>query len=203
MSESKTNTASKKNALSDAEVKYIKEKFVTADADKSGNLDISELIAAIAKFGYVLDKEEAEGIKKASDKNNDGRLDLEELVNAISKLVFEPKEDDEEKKSVQAAAAKDEANKNKLSKAEIDLLANKFKQGDKNDDKALSQTEFSYVLATFGVVLTKDELKDLFKAADVNDDGKIQWKELLKAVESLVFHTPIQRPRDDDSKSDN
>ena len=61
-------------------------------------------------------------------------------------------------------------------------LGRTFKQIDWNGNKMLSRDEFSTGLNELGCDLTPEELEELFKVCDSNQDGNVDFNEFLKGV---------------------
>ena len=61
-------------------------------------------------------------------------------------------------------------------------LGRTFKQIDWDGNKMLSRDEFSTGLNELGCDLTPEELDELFKVCDTNQDGNVDFNEFLKGV---------------------
>lgn len=61
-----------------------------------------------------------------------------------------------------------------------EVLKKAFKKFDKNGDGFIESKEFEEILLNYGEVMTKSEIEEVIKLADLNNDGKIVYNGNLK-----------------------
>ena len=64
----------------------------------------------------------------------------------------------------------------------ISELRNLFQNFDKDKNGFMDQNEFKQFLASLGMELNDDEIKEAFSIFDVNNDGKIDINEFYKVI---------------------
>jgi calmodulin len=89
------------------------------------------------------------------DEDNSGEVDFNEFVTLVKK-VNESDEIDEE-----------------------DAVIRAFRTFDKDKNGYLDCREFRYILTRLGDRFTDQEVDEIFKEADLNHDGKIQYEEFV------------------------
>jgi len=64
-------------------------------------------------------------------------------------------------------------------------LRDAFELFDMDGDGGITKREMRAVMASFGQELPRDVLNPLFRSADANRDGRLQWLEFVNLVEQL------------------
>jgi len=76
---------------------------------------------------------------------------------------------------------------NKLSKAQQKELKKMFETFDDDNDGNLGNKEFHTCCTAMGIVLSDDEMDDLFKKGDLDGNGALDWDEFLKLMEEQLL----------------
>ena len=63
----------------------LREAFKIFDKNKSGYIEVSEIISVTATLGQALTEEELDAFMKEADANGDGKLDYEEFSRMMTK----------------------------------------------------------------------------------------------------------------------
>ena len=138
------------------ELEEYRDAFNLFDKDGSGTITTNEFIKVLKNLGQKVSKEEAAKITEDLDSDKSGEVEFEEFVSYMIKL-----KGDEE-----------------LSEEEEVIRA--FEVFDANGDGHITCNEFSYILCNLGDDrFSKEECNDIFKEADLNKDGKLNYKEFV------------------------
>jgi len=62
------------------------------------------------------------------------------------------------------------------------LLVRNFKHFDTDNDGAITLNEWYKAIEKIGVILSKEELKQLFMMYDVDNDGRVNYKEAANMI---------------------
>jgi len=68
---------------------------------------------------------------------------------------------------------------------ELSELRDAFNLFDKDGDGGITQAEMASVMSGFGETVDESVLAPLFRAADANGDGHLQWEEFVALVQDL------------------
>jgi Ca2+-binding EF-hand superfamily protein len=55
-----------------------------------------------------------------------------------------------------------------------------FQTFDKDGNGYLDKNEFFAIMSSFGGKMSKKEMEDIFKASDLNGDGKVDYREFVE-----------------------
>jgi len=138
----------------------LEEIFKFFDKDGSGSIDKSELAKGLRALGCNPTEEEIQALMDDADSKADpnGRIEFAEFVEIID-AHRKSKEDEQE------------------------ALANAFKTFDKNGDGLISKEELRQALTTLGLSkLSDDEVDELFAEADTDENGFIEFNELVRVI---------------------
>ncbi|XP_076456444.1 neo-calmodulin-like isoform X2 [Babylonia areolata] len=152
-------------SLSDVERKDIRDAFKILDVDGDGKLSKPELETLLrGQFVVACDKDLVDLMAKM-DMDSSGSVDYEEFEEFVAKnnlTKYNPEEASEE-------------------------MLDAFQVFDKDNDGFIDLEEFRAVLTSIGDKMTDEELKVLMQDADVNGDGKIDYKEFCTFMASGIF----------------
>lgn len=170
----------------------IEEDFNHADKDKSGTLQLSEVIELLRNSGFKGTDDEAKKIFSEIDKDKNQIITKPEFKNAMSKVpkvdfkmlvmrrAFKKLDSDGSgfltKEEILAAATNDvglDVKTNMISDMLIALV--------KDEDKKINYDEF---LDIWGKRSTCDVLREVFKRLDKDNSGTLSKKEILDGIKS-------------------
>lgn len=139
--------------------------FNMFDADGDGCITVSELIKVLHAMGVMVTESEAKNMLDEVDTDNDGTIDLEEFDQMMSKRNS------------------DEVNELELLKA--------FQVFDKNSDGFIDTDELMGIMLNLGEGISREEATEMLNMADLNGDGKVDYKEFIKMM--LTYSQPTPR----------
>jgi len=132
-----------------------KQAFDMFDKEGNGTISADELYDAFKNMGNEFTMEQLNDMIKELDQNGSGEIDFEEFIGLVKK-VNDSEEVDEEEAVIRA-----------------------FRTFDKDSNGYLDCREFRYILTRLGDRFTDEEANEIFKEADLNHDGKIQYEEFV------------------------
>jgi len=143
-----------------AEEYSIQDIFNFFDKDGSGSIDKSELAKGLQALGCNPTEAEVQALMEDADSkgNEDGRLQFDEFAELV------------------------EAHR-KSKEEELESLAQAFSKFDKNGDGLISKEELRTALTTMGLAkLSDEEVDELFADADTDENGYIDFNELIRVI---------------------
>lgn len=151
-------TASIMNLVSMDNLKQLREVFISFDLDGNGTINCRELSRCMEKLGQPLSKAECKELIASADKDEDNCMSFYEFVIMVKSEKKDLGEDDQS-------------------------LREAFNLFDKNGDGSIDKEELRKVLETMeGENPTEDELDELFREADLNNNGRISFEEFQSIV---------------------
>ncbi|KFP03964.1 Troponin C, skeletal muscle, partial [Calypte anna] len=159
--------------LSEEMIAEFKAAFDMFDADGGGDISTKELGTVMRMLGQNPTKEELDAIIEEVDEDGSGTIDFEEF---LVMMVRQMKED---------AKGKSE-----------EELANCFRIFDRvgphpvspscrNADGFIDAEELAEILRATGEQVTEEDIEDMMKDSDKNNDGRIDFDEFLKMMEGV------------------
>jgi len=140
------------------ELKDYREVFKSFDLDGNGTINCRELGRCMEKLGEPLTAEEAEDLIKGADMDQDNCMSFFEFVILIKKVTRTLGDDDQS-------------------------LRDAFSLFDTNGDGHIDKAELKMVLETMEEKnMTDEELDEMFRDADTNNNGQISFEEFLSIV---------------------
>eukprot|EP00753_Platysulcus_tardus_P001808 PLAT11559.1.p1 GENE.PLAT11559.1~~PLAT11559.1.p1 ORF type:complete len:2610 (+),score=1075.75 PLAT11559.1:1106-7831(+) len=133
---------------------------------RAGSLKRSAFESALREQGISIPKKHMRQLIKSLDTDGDGSIDFDEFCNFIALS-------DLELSSIAARV--------------VGLITSKrdhraaFEAMDRNGDGRMSRSELRRVLRSIDVTLSESELERLFDSFDADDDGRINYQDLLSA----------------------
>ena len=106
-------------------------------------------------FGNPMSRAEIKEMIKDIDASGDGELSFEEFVTLMEKQVTEVEDEDE------------------------DIVLKAFKSFDRDQTGYITNAEFRYILTKLGERFTDSEVDTLFKECDLDENGKLDYKEFI------------------------
>jgi calmodulin len=107
-------------------------------------------------FGTEMTKEELKEMISGLDEENEGELDFDGFVTFIKRTENMGKTQDDSE----------------------DII-NAFKAFDRDGSGYLSLDEFRHILTNLGDKFTNEEVNEIFKEADLDGDGKLEYVEFV------------------------
>ncbi|KAI7898096.1 uncharacterized protein BX663DRAFT_526204 [Cokeromyces recurvatus] len=176
--------------ISEEEMNSLQEAFSLYDTNKNGAISLEHFASILKSLNIVHnDNNKVKSIVQNLDKNNDGQIDFEEFVNAMTQLLLDdnrtlrkwktfPNDDDKKQKNKMDS----QHYSRRMSKHEADDLKLCFGKFDKNGDGLISEDELKEVMKGLGENLSNEEIKDMMKDADANQDGYIDFEEFKALI---------------------
>jgi len=187
-------------------INEVKAAFRKSDKNRDGGLDRGELKRLMMSTGHSFSDVEIDAIMNLGDKDGDGEIDLEEFL-----ILMTPSASETLSKIRQGVTSiadvkglfkdidvdgdgllsKEEMLNSPGCKFDREQVNAIYELGDSNGDEVLDMGEFIAIMyPTAGEALAKlsknypniDQVKDLFKSIDVDNDGSITKIELAEAT---------------------
>ncbi len=152
--------------LSKEEIQKYKAAFDMIDRDGEGSISAKELHRAMKNFGNEKSLKEVKEMLSEFDSDHSGEVNFEEFVLFIQKTQEEDAGDEQQ-------------NEKTAQEKEEDEILKAFQTFDKSGDGYLSCNEFRHILMNLGNQFTSKEVDEIFREADVNRDGHIDYKEFI------------------------
>jgi len=143
----------------------LKEAFDEFDKDGSGTITTKELLPVLRSIGQNPTEDEILGLVIEYDVNGDGTIDFDEFIEMMTKHTQE---------TVDQTAEMREA----------------FKIFDRDGNGYIDLKELKSVITRMGEAFSDIEADEIFRAADLNGDGKLDYDEFVQM---------ILKPADDDT----
>uniref|UniRef100_A0A4W3JMZ5 Troponin C, skeletal muscle n=2 Tax=Callorhinchus milii TaxID=7868 RepID=A0A4W3JMZ5_CALMI len=154
--------ADARSFLSEEMIAEFKAAFDMFDADGGGDISTKELGTVMKILGQTPTREELDAIIEEVDEDGSGTIDFEEfLVMMVRQLKEEAKGKSEEE------------------------LAECFRVFDTNADGYIDRDELKEILMTAGEPITDEEIDELLRDGDKNNDDKLDFDEWMKMMENI------------------
>lgn len=141
--------------IPEEEIEEYRQAFQLYDKDNSGAISSEEFFKVLKNLGQNVSKEEAEALLKDLDQDGSGEITFDEFITYMKKIKVE--EDQEEDEVIKA-----------------------FQTFDVDKDDQISNLEFRHILCNLGEErFTVDECDELFKEADLDKDGFLNYREFV------------------------
>jgi len=134
----------------------FKEAFDEFDKDGSGTISTKELLGVMRSMGQNPTEDELLALVMEVDINGDGTIDFDEFLGMM---------------------------KNKANEADQESdLRDAFKIFDRDNNGYIDMKELKQVATMLGTTLTKDEVEEFMREADVDGNGKLDYDEFVKMM---------------------
>jgi calmodulin len=157
-------------SLGITEEKYddYKDSFDYFDKDKSGDINIKELAALFRSMGQTVSDGELKLLIDDIDKSGDGEISFYEFMNLmVNKIERHESESNHENTKPNDIPDDDE-------------IIKAFEVFDVDKSGTLNKIELRYILTSIGDKFTDAEVDDIFRQADLDGSGEIDYKEFIK-----------------------
>ncbi|KAG0358791.1 calmodulin-like protein 5 [Gamsiella multidivaricata] len=150
----------------ESQIVNIKLQFTAMDKDGDGAISEQEFLEALTNSNRNPEEYDLQTFFTKADKNKDGKISFNEFLDACHDLGL-----GREKCATGTPTKK--------SAKEIDAI---FRNFDLDGNGYISAQELSQVLAKQGEHLSKEEIKDMIKTADLNGDNQIDREEFARMI---------------------
>ncbi|GFR41102.1 hypothetical protein Agub_g1747 [Astrephomene gubernaculifera] len=135
-----------------------KEAFSLFDKDGNGRITTNELGTVMRSLGQNPTQADLEQMIREVDKDGSGTVEFQEFVLLMQRQQAVP--DQEES------------------------LREAFKMFDRDGNGKISAQELKHVMTNLGEALTDEEVDDMIKEADVDNDGMVNYEEFVRMMSS-------------------
>eukprot|EP00054_Salpingoeca_dolichothecata_P036633 m.274334 g.274334 ORF g.274334 m.274334 type:complete len:150 (+) comp69030_c0_seq1:95-544(+) len=142
------------DSLTEEQIAEYKEAFTLFDRDGDSHISASELGTVMRSLGANPTEQELSDMVNQVDTNGDGNIDFPEFLTMMAKHDGSAKDEQEE------------------------LLAS-FRVFDVDGSGTISAAELRHVMTSLGEKLTDEEVDDMIREADLNNDGCIDYQEFV------------------------
>jgi len=142
--------------LSAEQLAEFKEAFCLFDKDGDGRITSQELGIVMQSLGQHPTQEELEDMINEMDVDGNGTVDFDEFIMMMSKKLSEPESEADIKEA--------------------------FKVFDKDNNGFISASELRQVMINLGEKLTDEEINEMIREADNDDDGQVNYEEFVKMM---------------------
>lgn len=142
-------------AIPEEKRQEYKEAFDMFDSNKTGHITAEEIYNVMRNMGNELPLEEIKGMIADLDNDGSGQIDFEEFITFMQMTQSSEELTDEEE------------------------VIRAFMTFDKDGNGWLSMDEFKHILCNLGDKFTEQECLEIFKEADLDHDGKLQYREFV------------------------
>ena len=132
-----------------------KEAFDMFDSLKTGKITAEQIYNVMRNMGNELPLQEIKGMIAELDADGSGEIDFEEFI-TFMQMTQNTEELTDEEEVIRA-----------------------FQSFDKDGNGWLSNEEFKHILCNLGDKFTEAECNEIFKEADMNNDGKLEYREFV------------------------
>ena len=139
--------------LTEEQKSEYREAFSIFDTNGDGTITFEELTKAMQSLGKDATPTEIQDMIDNADVNSDGKIEFEEFV----RLMADDSSSIDHDKELLAA----------------------FKVFDKDGNGKISHTELKQVMEDLGENMTEQEIDNMIKDADTDDDGMVNYQEFL------------------------
>jgi Ca2+-binding EF-hand superfamily protein len=150
-----TNKYEKVLAIPEEKRQEYKEAFDMFDSNKTGKITAEEIYNVMRNMGNELPLEEIKGMIADLDSDGSGEIDFEEFIHFMQMTQVSEELTDEEE------------------------VIRAFQTFDKDGNGWLSCDEFKHILCNLGDKFTEQECMEIFKEADLNNDGRLEYREFV------------------------
>lgn len=145
--------------LTEEQIAEFKEAFQIFDKDGSGNITTKELGTVMRSLGQNPSEEELKKMIDEVDYNRDGTVDFKEFLGLMARQM----------KECEA----------------VDELIEAFKVFDRDGNGVITSHELRYVMMNAGEKLTQEEIDDIIREADINNNGNIDYEDFVRMMLDL------------------
>lgn len=151
------------STLEPSQIAEFKEAFDLFDVNGTGSIGFQELQTCLTKMGFSPEPTEIQNMINEVDESGRGELDF----NAFCELMARRMQDDDDEDAV---------------------IAKQFRIFDRDQDGFVGPVEMFVVFQELGAPLTFDEVEEIIRKADVDNDGKLGFEDFEKVMKGLTVN---------------
>lgn len=144
--------------VSEETIQEWKEAFAIFDQDKNERICVKELGNVMRSLGQNPSEEQLRKMIRDVDKDENGTVEFNEFCDMMVKYQKKVETNPEEE------------------------MREAFEVFDKDKNGFISANELRHVMTNLGEKLTDEEVEDMIKAADIDGDGQVNYREFVKMV---------------------
>jgi len=142
--------------LTEDQIAEFKEAFALFDKDGDGTITTKELGTVMRSLGLNPTEAELQDMINEVDGDGNGTIDFAEFLVLMAKRIKDTDSEEELKEA--------------------------FKVFDKDGNGYISAAELRHVMTNLGEKLTDEEVDEMIREADVDNDGQINYEEFAKMM---------------------
>ncbi len=144
------------NDLNEEKLIELREAFEIFDRDKDGFITIKELGEVMKNLGQAPTESEIQDIINEIDIDGNGNIDFKEFLGLMSRKMRDTDTEEE--------------------------LMEAFKVFDRDGNNFITSSELKHVMMALGEKVTDEEVDEMIREADINNDGCINYDEFVRMV---------------------
>ncbi|XP_066919221.1 calmodulin-like isoform X2 [Clytia hemisphaerica] len=141
------------DSLTIEEINEYKQAFALYDRNSNGTINQNELLSVLRSLGQNPTEQEVQDIINEMDANKNGKIEFQEFLEKM-------------------------AERNERNDMSEDLR-NAFRVFDANGDGRISVEELRHVMVNLGDPLTDEEVDEMMREADKDNDGYVDYEEFV------------------------
>lgn len=142
--------------LSEEKIAEFKEAFSLFDRDGDGRITTKELGTVMRSLGQNPTEAELQKMAVEADKDGSGTIDFPEFLSLMAKKMRDADSEEEMREA--------------------------FRVFDKDGNGYISAAELRHIMTNLGEKLTDEEVDEMIREADVNDDGEVNYEEFVRMM---------------------
>ncbi|XP_022229419.1 neo-calmodulin [Drosophila obscura] len=144
--------------LPDDERKCIEDAFAIMDREQDGSVTAKELAIVMRALGRAPTDNELQSMINEVDADGNGSIELEEFCSMILRKMHDTNHEDE--------------------------LRDAFRVFDKENNGYITSAELKVVLTALGEKLPDDEIEEMIREYDIDQDGHLDFEEFVNMMTS-------------------
>jgi len=162
--------------LSAEQLAEFKEAFCLFDKDGDGRITSQELGIVMQSLGQHPTQEELIDMINEMDVDGNGTVDFDEFILMMSKKLSEPESEADIKEAFKVF------DKVSFSDGDFCMSQRVPKTLQKDNNGYISASELRQVMINLGEKLTDEEINEMIREADNDDDGQVNYEEFVKMM---------------------
>eukprot|EP01126_Amoeba_proteus_P002059 TRINITY_DN1064_c0_g1_i3.p1 TRINITY_DN1064_c0_g1~~TRINITY_DN1064_c0_g1_i3.p1 ORF type:complete len:149 (-),score=50.71 TRINITY_DN1064_c0_g1_i3:93-539(-) len=134
----------------------LREAFYMFDKNRDGSISVNELSQVLRNLNQAATDAEINEMIRQVDKDGDGEIDFEEFVSMMANAKCSTEEE----------------------------MRQAFAVFDSDGNGFIDKKELRSVLQQLGEEVDEDQLNEMMRSADINNDGTIDYNEFVKMMKS-------------------
>lgn len=167
-------------------LRKCREYFKDRDKNKDGQLDPGEFQKMMEYVGVDIDVSEMEKAYLKADHDGNGSISFKEFLDAFCNNNTQTQSKANQQKTINTLKRS-----SSHSGKELRDGCQYFWTNDMDRDGKLSMSEFTAMIVSLGMNLTKREINKAFRVADVNSDGYVSFGEFVRLYLNKVLSKSI------------